>query len=83
MFLLCVNEASRLDAKILLCVLHNRYDVDFENIEYVKNDALVAERLTSSPRIYDIYGMCGLGIMSEFFPHGGKQKNHADDDAGL
>jgi serine/threonine protein kinase len=33
-------------------------------------DALVAERLTSSPRIYDIYGYCGLGILSEFFPHG-------------
>jgi serine/threonine protein kinase len=33
-------------------------------------DALVAERLTASPRIYDIYGLCGLGIMSEYFPHG-------------
>jgi serine/threonine protein kinase len=33
-------------------------------------DALVAERLTASPRIYDIYGQCGLGILSEFFPHG-------------
>lgn len=30
----------------------------------------MAERLTSSPRIYDIYGSCGLGILSEFFPHG-------------
>lgn len=33
-------------------------------------DAIVAERLTASPRIYDIYGFCGLGILSEFFPHG-------------
>eukprot|EP00536_Pseudo-nitzschia_multiseries_P008452 jgi/Psemu1/198075/e_gw1.214.32.1 len=31
---------------------------------------MVAERLTSSPRIYDIYGFCGLSILSEFFPHG-------------
>ena len=33
-------------------------------------DAMVADRLTSSPRIYDIYGFCGMAIMSEFFPYG-------------
>ena len=38
--------------------------------EYTRIDALVAERLTASKRIYDIYGHCGIGIMSEFFPHG-------------
>lgn len=38
--------------------------------EFVRMDAMVAERLTSSPRIYDIYGFCGLSILSEFFPHG-------------
>ena len=46
------------------------YDFNYEHFEYVRVDALVAERLTSSPRIYDIYGSCGLGILSEFFPHG-------------
>ena len=38
--------------------------------EFVRMDAMVAERLTSSPRIYDIYGFCGLSILSEFFPFG-------------
>lgn len=38
--------------------------------EFVRMDAMVAERLTSSPRIYEIYGFCGLSILSEFFPHG-------------
>lgn len=33
-------------------------------------DAMVAERLSSNPRTFDIYGLCGLGIMSEFFFHG-------------
>jgi serine/threonine protein kinase len=33
-------------------------------------DAMVAERLTSSPRIYGIYGFCGQGILSEFFRNG-------------
>ena len=37
-------------------------------------DAIIAERLTASPRIYDIYAFCGLGIMSEFFPHGDMEK---------
>ena len=33
-------------------------------------DAMVAERLTASPRIYDIYGYCGTAIVSEYFPYG-------------
>ena len=33
-------------------------------------DAVVAERLTSSPRTFDMYAFCGLTIISEFFPHG-------------
>lgn len=45
---------------------------DYSSIEYefVRMDAMVAERLTSSPRIYDIFGFCGLSILSEFFPYG-------------
>ena len=38
--------------------------------EYTRMDAIVAERLTSSPRIYNIYGTCGIGILSEYFAHG-------------
>lgn len=47
-------------------------NVDFAtgDYEFVRMDAMVAERLSSSPRIYDIYGFCGLSILSEFFPHG-------------
>lgn len=33
-------------------------------------DAIVAERLTASPRIYNIHGYCGIGIMSEFYENG-------------
>jgi len=52
-------------------------------------DAVVAERLTASPRIYNIYGTCGIGIMSEYFPHGDIEAmvipedvhtNHTDDE---
>lgn len=37
-------------------------------------DAMVAERLTASPHIFDIYGFCGLSIVSEFFEHGDIEK---------
>jgi hypothetical protein len=33
-------------------------------------DALVAERLTSSPRIYNVYGLCGIATYSELMAHG-------------
>jgi hypothetical protein len=33
-------------------------------------DAMVAERLSASPRVFDIYGFCGVTILSELFPHG-------------
>jgi serine/threonine protein kinase len=42
----------------------------YELMEYVRMDAIVAERLSASPRIYDIYGHCALSIASEFFYHG-------------
>ena len=45
-------------------------DFEHKDYEFMRMDAMVAERLTSSPRIYEIYGFCGLSILSEFFPHG-------------
>lgn len=33
-------------------------------------DAIVGERLTSNDRIVDIYGFCGLSILSEYLPNG-------------
>ena len=46
------------------------HDFNYKDYEFVRMDAIVAERLSSSPRTYDIYGFCGLGIISEFFYHG-------------
>src|SRR6056300_216331 len=45
-------------------------DVAVDNFEFVRMDAMVAERLSSNPRTFDIYGFCGQGILSEFFYHG-------------
>jgi serine/threonine protein kinase len=43
---------------------------EYALLEYVRMDAIVAERLTASPRVYDIYGHCALSIASEYFYHG-------------
>lgn len=60
------------DESELLAMKDIRYDRDFdhETFEFVRMDAIVAERLSSSPRTYDIYGFCGFGIVSEYFYHG-------------
>ena len=50
--------------------IHLEKELGYEYHEYTRMDAIVAERLTASPRIYDIYGACGIGIIAEYFPHG-------------
>ena len=46
----------------------DEYHFTYENYEFVRMDALVSERLTFSPRIVDIYGHCGLSMLSEWLP---------------
>lgn len=56
---------------------------DVETYETVRVDALVAERLSASPRTYDIYGYCGYGILSEYFYHGDVEEVAYEDDGWL
>jgi serine/threonine protein kinase len=50
------------------------YDDDYpfriSYYEQFRMDALVSERLSSNPRIVDIYGYCGVSILSEYLPNG-------------
>jgi hypothetical protein len=43
---------------------------DYQDYEFMRMDAIVSERLTSSPPIVDIYGFCGLSMMSEYLSMG-------------
>jgi serine/threonine protein kinase len=36
----------------------------------MRMDAIVSEKLTSSPRIVDIYGFCGVSMLNEAMPNG-------------
>lgn len=50
--------------------IHLWYDYGYDVYEFTRMDAIVAERLTSSNRIYNIYGACGVGILSEYYEKG-------------
>lgn len=45
-------------------------DFDLSDFEYMRMDAIVAERLTFSKRIVDIYGYCGTGMINEAMQRG-------------
>ncbi|KAL3928574.1 MAG: hypothetical protein SGARI_004995 [Bacillariaceae sp.] len=45
-------------------------DFDYQDIEFMRLDSLVAERMTVSPRIFDMYGLCGIASYSQFALHG-------------
>lgn len=54
-----------------------RWDLDMgvDDYEYVRMDAFVTERFTSNKQITDIYGYCGLSMLTEFFPYGDIEKD--------
>jgi serine/threonine protein kinase len=49
-----------------LKVIKGEHEVDNRNFDRHRRDALVLERLTSSPNIVDIYGFCGNTLLTEF-----------------
>jgi len=77
-----VGKHDNLDKqeRVIFKDIHFDFEATEENYEFVRMDAIVAERLTASPRIYDIYGFCGLGILSEFFPHGDLEEEITPND---
>ena len=50
-------------------------DYEVDSFEYVRVDALVTERLTSTRSIVDIYHFCGVSMLTEFFPYGDVEKD--------
>ena len=52
----------------VLKTLRMKHSYEVTNYEFTRMDALVMERLTSSPRIVDIYGHCAVSVMTEHLP---------------
>lgn len=51
---------------VVLKTMRLDHKVSSRNLDRHRRDALVMERLTSSPNVIDIYGFCGNTILSEF-----------------
>ena len=45
-------------------------EFDYSDFEYMRMDAIVAEKLTWSDKIVDIYGYCGTGMINEAMRNG-------------
>lgn len=60
------------------------WGADYSNadFEYMRMDAIVAERLTWSPRIVDIYGFCGTGMINEAMVKGDMEEVAVPDEDG-
>lgn len=62
------NDKERFVMKAPRNIYGGAFETD--NYEFMRMDALVMERLTSSPRIADVYGHCGLTTLTEYLPDG-------------
>ena len=61
-----VPESSDLnDEKVVLKMMKSEHEVDLRNLDRHRRDALVMERLTSSPNVVNIYGFCANTVMTE------------------
>ena len=54
------------DTNVLKTLRYSKHDVNVKTMDHVRRDALIMERLSSSPRIIDIYGYCGTSMSVEF-----------------
>ena len=53
---------------VVLKMMLKKHDTDKRNFDRHRRDALVMERLTSSPNVVDIYGFCGNTVLTEYIP---------------
>ncbi|CAB9518281.1 Probable serine/threonine-protein kinase [Seminavis robusta] len=72
-----VTEQPYMAAQEQMIFKEIRWDLDHgvDSFEYVRMDAFVTERLTSNQHIVDIFGFCGLSMLTEYFPFGDIEKD--------
>jgi len=66
---------------LIMKLLDKNRDFREDMYESIRIDALVMERLTSSPRIVDIYGHCGTTVLTEYLP--GEMESYIVPTSGL
>ena len=53
------------EQRAVLKMIKQEHDVTFRNLDRHRRDAMVMERLTSSPNVVSIYGHCGNTVLTE------------------
>jgi len=61
-----VNPRAVMSQPIVMKIMEMEHDVNTRNFDRHRRDAIVMERLTSSPYVVDGYGFCGNTVMTEF-----------------
>jgi len=59
-------RAGSMTEPVVVKLMRMAHDVTNSNFHRHRYDALVMERLTSSPHVVDIYGFCGNSVLTEF-----------------
>lgn len=54
------------DELLAMKIMRTKHEVDDRNFDRHRRDALVMERLTSSPYVVDGYGFCGNTVLTEY-----------------
>lgn len=81
---MCTNGGHYCDGKTILRSLRWREVYDELIYDKQRIDAIVSERLTSSPHVIDIYGFCGASALNEYADGGmfAKTFRHKYSDSG-
>jgi serine/threonine protein kinase len=64
------HDVLGVEEAFVLKEIHYSHDMDHEQHEYVRVDALVTERLTSNDLVVNIFGYTGFSLIGEMFSDG-------------
>jgi hypothetical protein len=60
------SSSSPSSSSFVLKTLRAFQNYDYDTTYLIENEAVIMERLTASPRIVDIYGLCGTSLAAEY-----------------
>jgi len=63
------DETATHDGSGVLKTLRMKHDYSIQDFTGIQKDALVMERLTSSPRILDMFGHCSMSMLVQPMPY--------------
>jgi serine/threonine protein kinase len=59
------SAGSSVNERVVLKIMKEEHDVDDRNLDRHRRDAIVMEKMTSSPNVVSLFGYCGNTVMTE------------------